>query len=326
MRVVVSRPLPGGLGLLEQEHSITDLWVSPDSYGVDRRAFLEQLSGAHAAIVTVSERVDAEFFEAAGPDLRVVANYAVGFDNMSIAEATGRKVWLTNTPDAVTPSTADMAWTLMLGVSRRVHEGEAAVRSGAFANTRGFDPSYLLGGDFEGQTLHIVGAGRIGFAVAMRSLGWSMRVLYTSRTEHPEFEKAPLRAERVRLEDGLRQADYVSIHVPLTEETRHLIGEAELRMMKSSAYLINTARGPVVDETALVRALRNGWIAGAGLDVYEDEPRTAPGLIELENTLLMPHVGSASRRQRPLMAEMAQRNVVAVLRGNRPPNPINEPS
>lgn len=324
MKVVVTRTLAGGLGLLESEPAITDLWIAPPGIGPSRAELLERVRGAHAVLSQFNEAVNAELFDAAGPKLRIVANYAVGFDNMEVAEATKRGIWLSNTPDAVTPPTADMAWALMLAVSRRFHEGEREVRSGEFSTRTGYDPTHLLGGDFEGQTLLIVGAGRIGYATAMRSLGWSMHVLYTARSPHPEFESAPFRARRVELDDGLRQADYVSLHTPLTPETRHLIGRRELALMKPTAYLINTSRGPVVDERALVEALRAGTIAGAGLDVYEDEPRLAPGLAVLPNVCLMPHVGSASRGARPAMARMAQRNIIAALRGERPPNAINE--
>ncbi len=323
MKVVVTRTLAGGVELLEREPGITDLWVAPPGIGPDRGELLERVAGADGLLCQFNEAVNAELFDAAGPNLKVVANYAVGFDNMDVPEATRRGIWLTNTPDAVTAPTADMAWALMLAVARRLHEGEREVRSGEFSTRRGYDPRHLIGGDFEGRTLLIVGAGRIGYATAMRSLGWGMRVLYVARSAHEEFERPPLGAQRVELETGLREADYVSLHTPLTRETRHLIGRRELGLMKPTAYLINTSRGAVVDERALVEALASGKIAGAGLDVYEDEPRLAPGLGELGNTCLMPHVGSASRSARPEMARMAQRNVIAVLKGETPPNPIN---
>lgn len=323
MKVVVTRTLAGGVGLLESEPSITDLWVAPPGIGPARAELLDRVRGADAILSQFNEPINAELFDAAGEGLRIVANYAVGFDNMDVAEATRRGIWLTNTPDAVTAPTADMAWALMLGVSRRLFEGEREVRSGAFSQRRGYDPRHLIGGDFEGRTLLIVGAGRIGYATAMRSLGWKMRVLYVARSVHRDFESPPLHAQRVELEDGLREADYVSLHTPLTPETRHLIGRRELGLMKSTAYLINTARGPVVDEQALVEALREGAIAGAGLDVFEGEPRQAPGLVDLPNTCLMPHVGSASRGARPEMARMAQRNILAALRGEEPPNAVN---
>jgi len=211
----------------------------------------------------------------------------------------------------------------MLGVSRRLYEGERDVRDGAFAARTGYDPCYLLGGDFEKQTLLIVGAGRIGYATAKRSIGWDMKILYVARKDHPEFESTPLNATRVSLAEGLGAADYVSLHTPLTDETRHLIGRTELNLMKKSAYLINTARGQIVDECALVDALRLGDIAGAGLDVYENEPKQAAGLCGLTNVCLLPHVGSASRRQRPLMTIMAQKNIIAVIDGKRPPNALN---
>ncbi len=324
MKVVVTRTLAGGVGLLEADEMITDIRVVQPGTGPTRQELLDLITGASAVLCQFSEKIDSEFFEAAGSNLRVVANYAVGFENMDIEEATRRNIWLTNTPDAVTPSTADLAWALLLGVSRRIYECDREVRSGEFASRKGFDPCHLLGGDFEGKTLFIVGAGRIGYATAMRSLGWQMKVLYCARSSHPEFENAPFHAKRVSLAEGLMSADYVSLHTPLTPETRHLIGERELMLMKSTAYIVSTARGPVIDENALVEALRCGKIAGAGLDVYEDEPRQAPGLVDLPNTLLTPHVGSASRDQRPLMARMAQQNIIDALHGLKPPNALND--
>jgi len=324
MKVVVSRTLAGGVGLLEDDPRVTDLWVAPPGTGPDRAELLERVHGCDAVLSQFCERIDGEFFDAAGSQLKIVANYAVGFENMDIEEATRRGVWVTNTPDAVTPSTADMAWALMLAVSRRLYEGEREVRDGSFARHTGYDPCHLLGGDFEGQTLLIVGAGRIGYATAMRSVGWRMRVLYVDTQVCEAFEESPICGQRVCLEEGLREADYVSLHTPLTRETRHLIGRDQLRMMKPTAYLVNTARGPVVDEGALVEALSEGWIMGAGLDVYEDEPRQCDGLVDLPNTCLMPHVGSASRLQRPAMARMAQENILAVFDGVRPGQALNE--
>lgn len=323
MKVVVTRTLAGGVEMLESDPLITDLWIAPPGIGPTRSELLERVAGADGILSQFREQVDAELLDAAGPQLRVVANYAVGFENMDLDAGRERNVVMTNTPDAVTPATADMAWALMLAVSRRVFEGDQEVRSGAFASRHGYDPCHLLGGDFENKTLLIVGAGRIGYATAMRSLGWDMRVYYVARTPHPEFENAPFKAERISLEDGLKIADYVSVHTPLTDETHHLIGATELGLMKESAYLVNTARGPVVDEAALVEALRSRAIAGAGLDVYEDEPRQFPGLVECPNTCLMPHIGSASHEARPHMARIAQVNLLAGLRGERPPNAVN---
>ncbi len=326
MKVVVTRTLPGGVGLLEGDSSISDLWIAPPGFGPSREELLSRCAGAHAVLCQFNERIDEEFFNAAGQSLRIVANYAVGFDNIDVDAATRRGVWATNTPDAVTPSTADMAWALMLGVARRIPECEREVRSGEFATRKGYDPCHLLGGDFEGKNLLIVGAGRIGYAVAHRSLGWGMKILYVARSRHEDFEAPPLHATRVELDEGLRQADYVSLHTPLTPQTRHLIDARRLALMKPTAYLINTARGPVVDEAALVEALRDGTIAGAGLDVYEDEPRQAPGLVDLPNVCLAPHIGSASREARPHMARIAQQNILAALHGERPPNALNEVS
>lgn len=323
MKVIVTRTLAGGVDVLANEQLITELWVAPPGIGPVRKELLERVSGAQAVLCQFCERIDSEFYDAAGPQLKIVANYAVGFENLDIKQATARGIWITNTPDTVTPATADMAWALMLAISRRIIEGDKEVRSGVFANRSGYDPCHMLGGDFENKTLLIVGAGRIGYATALRSIGWNMNVLYVARNRHPEFEKPPVNAMRVSLETGLKKADYVSLHTPLTDETYHLISSDELDMMKESAYLINTARGPVVDEAALVEALRAGRIAGAGLDVFEDEPHQHPGLVELPNTCLMPHVGSASLEQRPMMARMAQQNIVAALHDEVPPNALN---
>lgn len=323
MKVVVTRTVAGGVGLLERDPIITSLHVAEPGTGPNRRELLGLVQGAHGLLCQFVERIDAELLDAAGPQLKVVSNLAVGFDNFDIAEATRRGIWLTNTPDTVTPSTADMAWALMLAVSRRLYEGDREVRSGTFASKTGYDPMHLLGGDFEGKTLLIVGAGRIGYAVAQRSVGWGMRVLYVARKPHAEFEQAPFSGKRVTLHEGLTKADYVSLHVPLTAETHHLISERELRLMKETAILVNTSRGPVIDEAGLVKVLQERRIAGAGLDVYEFEPRQVPGLTELNNVFLMPHVGSASRDVRPRMAQMAMRNLLAALHGKRPENAIN---
>ncbi len=323
MKVIVTRTLAGGVALLEDDPLITDLWVAPPGTGPRCEEFLDRCRGADGVLCQFNEAIDSSFFDAAGSQLKVAANYAVGFDNIDVAEATKRKVWVTNTPDVVTPSTADMAWALMLGVARRMFECDTEVRSGTFARRIGYDPCHLLGGDFENKTLFIVGAGRIGYATAMRSLGWRMNILYHARSIHPEFETCPLNATRVSLADGLAQADFVSLHTPLTAETHHLMSTPEFERMKQTAYLINTARGPVIDEVALVHALRSGQIAGAGLDVFEDEPKQKLGLVELPNTLFAPHVGSASRDQRPAMARIAQQNILEALHGRTPPNALN---
>jgi glyoxylate reductase len=220
----------------------------------------------------------------------------------------------------VTEGTADLAWALMLACARRLTETGRFVRSGEFASAGPLGMGDFLGLDLAGRTLLIVGAGRIGYATALRSLGWGMKVLYVARSRHFDFEFAPLNAQKVDLDEGLREADFVSIHTPLTPETRHLIDARRLALMKERAVLINTSRGPTVDETALVDALRSKQIFAAGLDVYENEPELTPGLAELESAVLTPHIGSGAGRYRELMTEIVMTNVRAALDGAEPPN------
>ncbi|MBU0641521.1 MAG: D-glycerate dehydrogenase [Planctomycetes bacterium] len=284
-----------------------------------RAQFLSRLRGKAGLLAMLSDCVDAEALEAAGPGLRVVADYAVGFDNIDLAECTRRGVRVTNTPGVLTDATADLAWALILATTRRVCEGDQLVRAGGW---RGWSGTQLLGLQLSGATLGLLGVGRIGTAVGLRSLGFGMRVLYTDARVNDELEQQ-VAARRVGLEELVTQSDVLSLHIPFAPESRHLIGAREFDLMKRSAVLINTARGPLVDEPALVAALRAGNIAGAGLDVYEDEPRLAVGLAELPNVVLLPHLGSATTATRERMSAMAAENVIAVLRGSDPPNPVN---
>jgi glyoxylate reductase len=263
--------------------------------------------------------VDDELFDRA-PDLRVVANCAVGYDNIDVAAATQRGIVVTNTPGVLTDSTADLAFALMLAVGRRVVEGDRRVREGRFKH---FVPFQFLGTDISGKVLGIVGLGRIGMAVARRAAGFDMQVVYHNRHRLAADQEAALGASYADLNALLARSDYVSLHVPLTPDTRYLIGTDQLRAMKSSAILVNTSRGPVVDEAALVVALQEKWIAGAGLDVYEKEPLLAPGLAALDNAVLLPHVGSATIETRTRMAALAAKNLLVGLRGDIPPNCLN---
>ncbi len=314
--VAVTRPLPGDIRLPGAEVRIGEAEKMP------RDRLLRFVAGADVVITWVSERVDAEFLEAAGRRLRAVCNFAVGVDNIDLAACKARGVIVTNTPNAVTEGTADMAWALILAVARKVVEADRFARSPEYAARGPLGPREFVGLDLTGRNLLIVGAGRIGFAVAMRSIGWGMRVQYVARSKHWEFELAPLAARRVELQEGLAEADVVSIHSPLTPETRHLIDANALARMKPTAILINTARGPIVDEGALVAALKERRIYGAGLDVFEDEPRVHPGLIGLDNCVLSPHIGSAGALYRGMMTEMACDNARAVLEGKEPPNRV----
>jgi len=314
--VAVTRAVPGNVGAGSAE-------VRVRSEGeVSREGLLKFIRGATVIVTMFSDKVDREFLDAAGPPLRGVCNFAVGVDNIDLALCAERKVVVTNTPHAVTEGTADMAWALILAVARRVVEADRFARSPEYAARGPLGITEFLGADLTGRTLLIVGAGRIGYATALRSIGWGMRVLYTARSRHVDFELAPLAAARVTLDEGLREADVVSVHTPLTPETRHLIDARAIGLMKKSAIIVNTARGPVIDEGALAAALKERRIYGAGLDVFEDEPRVHPDLIGLANCVLTPHIGSAEEKYRLMMTEMVSENAGAILAGKRPPNQV----
>jgi glyoxylate reductase len=250
--------------------------------------------------------------------IKILANYAVGYNNIDLAAATRRGIVVTNTPDVLTESTADLTWALLLAVARRVAEGDAYVRSGSWS---GWTPTQMLGADVSGKVLGIVGMGRIGQAVAQRAAGFNMQICYHSRSAHaPDRLVAPW--ERRTLADVLRHADFVSLHVPLTHETRHLIGREQLALMKPTAFLINTARGPVVDEAALVTALEQQRLAGAGLDVFEEEPAVHFGLRVLRQVVLLPHLGSATLATRVRMGMICLENIGALFEGRSPPNQV----
>lgn len=256
----------------------------------------------------------------AGKDLKIVANNAVGFNNIDLAAATRLKIAATNTPDVLTDTTADLAFSLILGVARRIAEADRFVRAGKWV---GWTPGLMIGSDVHGKTLGIVGLGRIGSAVARRGQGFNMKIVYNDiRRLDPAIEQQH-QLQFFPLRELLKTADFVTLHVPLAPDTKHLIGQKELQLMKKSAFLINASRGPVVDEKALVEALRSGSIAGAGLDVFEAEPKVTPELLKMENTLLVPHVGSATDETREKMALVAVNNLLAVIRGEVPPNILN---
>ena len=288
-----------------------------------RERLLLGVQGSDAIISLLSETIDGVVMDAAGARLRVISNMAVGFDNIDVPAATARGVLVSNTPGVLTDATADLTWALILSVVRRVVEGDRMVREGRFQR---WGPFLLLGRAVAGATLGIVGMGRIGQAVARRALGFDMRVVYT-RTHGPlgsaEMPVGGRWEYRATLEEVLREADIVSLHVPLDPSTRHLIGARELALMKPGSYLVNAARGPVVDEGALVEALTKGPLGGAALDVYEREPELAPGLVDLPNVVLLPHLGSATVETRGSMAELAVRNAIAAVRGEPVPHVVN---
>lgn len=285
---------------------------------MSRAQLLEFINGASAVVTMFHDTVDAAFLDAAGPTLKGVCNYAVGHENIDIDACDARGIVVTNTPDAVTEGTANLAWALLLAVSRRVVEADTFARSDAYRLGEPLSMSAFMGRDLTGRTLLIVGAGRIGRAVALRALGFGMRVLYVSRRARPEFEQAPIAGERVELDEGLARSDVVSVHTPLTEQTRHLIDGRRLGLIKPGAILINTSRGPVVDELALARALVDGRLWGAGLDVYEFEPKISRELLGLKNVVLTPHIGSAEQRFREQMTRMVCDSAAAILHGREP--------
>jgi glyoxylate reductase len=296
-----------------------DLRVDERTEAIPRRDLLELVGGADAILSLLHDRVDEELLEAAGPRLRCVANVAVGYDNVDVAAAARRGVVVTNTPGVLDDATADLTMALILAATRRVAEGDRLIRAGREWT---WGMSFMLGSGLRGKLLGIVGLGGIGRRVAERARAFGMEIAYHQRTQAPAEAEAALGAERMPLEQLLESADVLSLHCPLTPETHHLIGGAQLRSMKQTAVLVNAARGPVVDEQALAEALAVGEIAGAGLDVYEQEPRVEPALLALENVVLSPHLGSATVETRTAMAELAARNAISVLRGERPLTPV----
>lgn len=316
--VCITRGVPGEVRIAGAK-----VRVAPAMPQMTRAELLAFIRGATVVGTMFHDRVDSEFLDAAGGQIKGVCNYAVGVDNIDLAECARRGVQVANTPDAVTEGTANMAWGLILAVSRKIAEGDRFCRGEGgtrFEREGNGFPTGWLGMHLTGRTLLIVGAGRIGRAVAQRGLAFGMRVRYVARTRHMDFELAPLAAERVELDEGLRTADVVSIHTPLTPQTRHIINAARLGMMKPTAILVNTSRGPTVDEAALVEALREKKIWGAGLDVFEQEPKIHPGLVGLDNVVMTPHVGSAEGYWREQMTRLVCENAEAMVAGRRPGN------
>jgi lactate dehydrogenase-like 2-hydroxyacid dehydrogenase len=301
--------------MLEAHCEVT---VNPHDRVLTPDELMEGVRNADGLLCLLTDEITSRVMDA-NPNLKVISNYAVGFNNIDVSAATERGIPVTNTPGVLTDATADLAWALIMAVSRRIVEGDTYTREGRFV---GWGPMLLLGSGVAGKTLGIVGMGRIGQAVARRATGFDMRILYHDIEPVASVEES-YNARFVGLEELLQESDFVTLHAPLTDETRHMIGERELGLMRKTAYLINTARGPLVDEKALVEALKDGVIAGAGLDVYEDEPWLAPGLAKLPNAVLLPHLGSATLETRSKMAEMAAGNVLAALQGETPPNLVN---
>lgn len=311
-RKIYERPLQ----LLREKAEVT---VNLEARSMTEEEIIAALPGKMGLLAMGGDPMTARVLEA-GKDLKIVANNAVGFNNIDLAAATRFKIAATNTPDVLTDTTADLSFALILGVARRIAEADRFVRAGKW---EGWTPGLMIGGDIHGKTLGIVGLGRIGSAVARRGQGFNMRIVYNDiRRLDPAIEQQH-QLQFLPLRELLKTADFVTLHVPLAPDTRHLIGQKELQLMKKSAFLINASRGPVVDEKALVEALRSGSIAGAGLDVFEAEPRVTPELLKIENTLLLPHIGSATDETREKMALVAVNNILAVIRGEVPPNILN---
>jgi glyoxylate reductase len=311
-RVFVTRALPEGpLEALAAEAGL-EVDVSLHDRPATRQELQAGLAEAEVLVSQLLDPIDAELI-AAAPKLRLICNYAVGINNVDLEAAAARGITVCNTPDVLTEASADLTWALILSVTRHVLEGDRMTRAGEF---KGWAPQLLLGTELYGKTLGIVGLGRIGKAVARRARGFGLQVCYTGRSEKPADESEG--ARYVSLAELLRSSDLVCLHCPLTPETRHLLDAERLSWLKPSAYLINMARGPVVDEAALVAALREGRLAGAGLDVYEREPALEPGLAELDSVVLLPHLGSATRETRLAMAQIVADNIADLLAG-RPP-------
>lgn len=313
-KVLVTREIPdAGLRLLEG-FDVNVLSKSPP----ERGELLEAVRGVAGILPTVTEKMDAEVMDAAGDGLKVIANMAVGYDNIDVEAAIERSVVVTNTPEVLNETTADTAFMLLLAAARRLGEAERLLRSGGWD---AWGPMQLTGPDVWGKKLGVLGFGMIGQAVARRARGFDMDVLYHDKYRNESAENE-IGVRYVELDELLRTCDFISVHTPLTPETRHLIGRGELDLMRPTAVLVNSSRGPVVDEAALADALEEGIIFAAGLDVYEEEPEVHPKLLGLENVVLAPHIGSASIETRDRMAELAAENLVAVLRGEEPKTPV----
>ncbi len=319
MKVLLTyRNIPG-TGLIERLSRQFEVLVHQGEGYMPREALLEAVADVDGLVSMLNERVDAELLNRAHV-LKVVSNYAVGYNNIDVDSATANGVMVTNTPGVVTDATADLTWAILMGIARDVCNVDRFVRSGEWKEWR---PEMFVSADITGTTLGIIGLGRIGQAIAKRAAGFDMRVLYSDVNRAALDVEQRFGAEYVSFEALLKDSDFVTIHVPLNPGTHHLIDERALSLMKPSAYLVNTARGPIVDEQALVAALQNRRIAGAALDVYENEPRLADGLTELSNVILIPHLGANSRLTRDRMAAMTADNMIAALSGNVPPNLVN---
>jgi glyoxylate reductase len=322
-KLFISREIPRvGIDRLKEKFEIeiwSEYWAPP------RDILLKKASESDALVTLLTDKIDKELLDSS-PHLRIIAQYAVGYDNIDIKYATEKGVYVTNTPGVLTDATADLTMALLLAISRRIVEADQFVRSGEWERSKtGWHPLMLLGMELRGKTLGVIGMGRIGKEVAKRAISFGMSVVYYDKNKLSSQEERLLNAKYVELDDLLMMSDAITIHVNLTEETKHLINEQRLRLMKPTAYLINTSRGGVVDTNALIKALKSGWIAGAGLDVFEDEPLPATSeLTKLKNVVLAPHIGSATFEARNAMAEKVATNLIDFLNGKIPPDLVNK--
>jgi glyoxylate reductase len=316
--VLVARRLPAPA--MERIAEKCEVTLHEGPMAIPRDRLLADIKGKMGAVTLLTDKVDDEFLDAAGDQLVIVANYAVGFDNVDVPACTGRGVLVSNTPDVLTETTADTAWALMMAAARRIPEGDRFLRS---RTSWVWGPEFMLGRDVNGRTLGIIGFGRIGHAMARRARGFGMKVVYYDvYRPSPELEQE-LGAEFRELNDLLAESDFITIHTVLSDETRHLINEERLSKMKPTAVVVNTSRGPVIDEAALAKALRDGVIFAAGLDVFEKEPEVHPDLLELDNAVVIPHLGSATVDTRIAMGLLAADNLIAALENRRPPTLLN---
>jgi lactate dehydrogenase-like 2-hydroxyacid dehydrogenase len=316
LKIFITRKIPEpGLDLLRKDYKIE---VFPHDRVPSKKEILDGLKEKDGLLCLLSDPIDAEVINSE-PKLKMIANYAVGFDNIDVNAATKRKIPVSNTPGVLTDATSEMAWALLFSVARRVVEADKFTRSGKF---NGWGPLLMLGQNVAGKTLGIIGAGRIGTAFALKSKGFNMNLLYVDSVNNDKLEKE-LGAKKVEINELLEKSDYISLHVPLIPSTHHLIGKKELKLMKKTAILINTSRGPIVDEKTLAKALKEKWIFGAGLDVYENEPEIYEELKKLDNVVIQPHSASATIESRTNMALLAVKNMIAGLKGEMPPNCVN---
>lgn len=316
-RVFITRDIPeAGIQILKDAGY--EVEVYEDTQPLSRDLFLKKIINADAVIPMLSEQINKEAIDHASK-LKVIANYAVGYNNIDIDYAKSKKIYVTNTPDVLTEATADLTWALILGITKRIAESDQFVKQGHF---KGWGPVLMLGDDVSGKTLGIIGAGRIGRAVGQRACGFNMNILYYSPSEKTQFEQQ-IGVRRCELDELLQSVDILTIHCPLNEQTRHLINARNIYKIKKGSYVINTSRGAIIEESALAHALEHGHLAGAGLDVYEFEPEIHPTLFGMKNVILLPHIGSGTKETRSAMACIAANNVKSVLSGKNPLNPVN---